>query len=284
APQRCSTSASIIICAIRTTISRSTSGDAVASVSSNHSLSAGRMSLAATSRSPSFAFDSCEGSRSGRPHVTSIFPHGHQGDERVQTRTPPPWTLTAEPAVAALSDLHGDLVATFTTSLVTSTSFDPFGAVTAQTGAATTLGYQGEYTDPDTGKVNMHARWYQPGTGTFTSRDTATLNPNPSVQANRYTYANGSPLTGIDPTGYSTVSTGVGSGGSTGYAGVGCSGGYLCLGAGGAAAQNGGCKYPPAGVADMTYGVGVGSGCVDSSSRICHETYQHQLWWTAYTN
>src|SRR5690606_611951 len=56
------------------------------------------------------------------------------------------------PAVAALSDLHGDLVATFTTSLVTSTSFDPFGAVTAQTGAATTLGYQGEYTDPDTSK------------------------------------------------------------------------------------------------------------------------------------
>ena len=179
------------------------------------------------------------------------------------------------PAVAALSDLHGDLVATFTTSLVTSTSFDPFGAVTAQTGAATTLGYQGEYTDPDTSKVNMHARWYQPGTGTFTSRDTATLNPNPSVQANRYTYANASPLTGIDPTGHSTVSTGVGSGGSTGYAGVGCSSGYLCLGA----AQNGGFKYPPAGVADMTYGVG-GSGCVDSSSRICHETYGQERWWS----
>src|SRR5690606_3156835 len=52
------------------------------------------MSIAATSRSPSYAFDSCEGSRSGRPHVTSIFPCGHQGDERDQTRTPPPWTLT----------------------------------------------------------------------------------------------------------------------------------------------------------------------------------------------
>ncbi|WP_180903720.1 hypothetical protein, partial [Nonomuraea indica] len=44
----------------------------------------------------------------------------------------------------------------------------------------------------------------QPGTGTFTSRDTATLTPNPSVQANRYTYANASPLTGIDPTGHYT--------------------------------------------------------------------------------
>ncbi|MEU8110447.1 RHS repeat-associated core domain-containing protein [Nonomuraea muscovyensis] len=109
------------------------------------------------------------------------------------------------PALATLTDLHGDLIATFTgTALATTTAYDPFGAVTAQTGAKTNLGYQGEYTDPDTGKVNMHARWYQPGTGTFTSRDTATLTPNPSVQANRYTYANASPLTGIDPTGHYT--------------------------------------------------------------------------------
>ncbi|MFG6200814.1 RHS repeat-associated core domain-containing protein [Nonomuraea sp. JJY05] len=108
-------------------------------------------------------------------------------------------------AVAALSDLHGDLVGTFTSSLQTSTAYDPFGTVIAQTGAKTGLGYQGEYTDPDTGKVNMHARWYQPGTSTFTSRDTAALNPRPSVQANRYTYANASPVTGTDPTGHYTV-------------------------------------------------------------------------------
>jgi RHS repeat-associated protein len=113
------------------------------------------------------------------------------------------------PATAALSDLHGDLVATFTTGIQTSTAYDPFGTPTAQTGAKASLGYQGEYTDPDTGKVNMHARWYQPGTGSFTSRDTATLNPSPSVQANRYTYANASPLTGIDPTGHATASTGL---------------------------------------------------------------------------
>ncbi|MER6007438.1 polymorphic toxin-type HINT domain-containing protein [Nonomuraea angiospora] len=107
--------------------------------------------------------------------------------------------------VAALSDLHDDLIATYTTTLQTSTAYDPFGTVTTQTGTKTNLGYQGEYTDPDTGKVNMHARWYQPGTGTFTSRDTATLNPSPSVQANRYTYANASPLTGTDPTGHYTA-------------------------------------------------------------------------------
>ncbi|MFI7454941.1 polymorphic toxin-type HINT domain-containing protein [Nonomuraea sp. NPDC049714] len=109
----------------------------------------------------------------------------------------------ANPALATLTDLHGDLVATYnSTALATTTAYDPFGAITDQTGAKTNLGYQGEYTDPDTGKVNMHARWYQPGTGTFTSRDTMTLSPNPSVQANRYTYANASPLTHTDPTGH----------------------------------------------------------------------------------
>ncbi len=48
----------------------------------------------------------------------------------------------------------------------------------------------------------MHARWYQPTTGTFASRDTATLGSDPSVQTNRYTYGNASPLTNTDPTGH----------------------------------------------------------------------------------
>ncbi|MER5646140.1 RHS repeat-associated core domain-containing protein [Streptosporangium sp. NPDC002524] len=106
-------------------------------------------------------------------------------------------------ALATMSDLHGDLVGTFSgTALVDSTAYDPFGQVTHRTGATRGLGYQGEYTDPDTGKVNMNARWYQPGTGAFTSRDTVTLNPEPSVQANRYTYANAAPLNHVDPTGH----------------------------------------------------------------------------------
>ncbi|MDA0638680.1 hypothetical protein OUY22_35170 [Nonomuraea sp. MCN248] len=105
----------------------------------------------------------------------------------------------ANPAVAAFNDLHGDLVGTFTgTALVSSTAYDPFGEISAETGQKASLGYQSEYTDPDTGKVNMHARWYQPGTGTFTSRDTATLDPSPSVQSNRYTYANASPVNNAD--------------------------------------------------------------------------------------
>lgn len=111
----------------------------------------------------------------------------------------------ASAAVGAFTDLHDDLMATFASTLQTSTAYDPFGTVIAQTGAKNQLGYQSEYTDPDSGKVNMHARWYQPGTGTFTSRDTVTLNPAPSVQANRYTYANATPLTATDPTGHMIV-------------------------------------------------------------------------------
>jgi len=124
------------------------------------------------------------------------------------------------PALATMNDLRGDVVATFSgTALADSTAYDPFGTVTHRSGTQRSLGYQGEYTDPDTGKVNMHARWYQPGTGAFTSRDTATLNSDPSVQTNRYTYANASPLTNTDPTGHSSheVIQGVGShGGASG--------------------------------------------------------------------
>ncbi|MFF5110016.1 polymorphic toxin-type HINT domain-containing protein [Streptosporangium sp. NPDC000509] len=126
----------------------------------------------------------------------------------------------ASPALAVMNDLHGDVVGTFSaTALVDSVAYDPFGEVTHRTGTARTLGYQGEYTDPDTGKVNMHARWYQPGTGTFTSRDTATLNPDPSVQANRYTYANAGPLTNTDPSGHSSIPI-LGGGSHTGTSGI----------------------------------------------------------------
>ncbi len=112
-------------------------------------------------------------------------------------------------AQLAYSDLHGDLVGTFKadgSTLLDSASYDPFGEVTARAGDAHLLGYQGAYTDLDTGKVNMAARWYQPTTGSFVSRDTLTQSPDPSVQLNRYTYANDNPLTNIDPSGHDSLS------------------------------------------------------------------------------
>ncbi|WP_406192102.1 DUF6531 domain-containing protein [Kitasatospora sp. NBC_01560] len=103
------------------------------------------------------------------------------------------------------TDQHTDATATLNadgTSVTGTTTYDPFGKPTATTGTRSSLGYQSGWTDPDTGDVNMAARWYRPGTGGFTSRDSWQLNPSPSVQANRYTYGNGDPLGGTDPNGH----------------------------------------------------------------------------------
>jgi RHS repeat-associated protein len=68
-------------------------------------------------------------------------------------------------------------------------------------GTVPTLGYQDQYTDPTTGTVNMGARWYDPATGGFASRDTTGLDPRDQNNNNRYTYAASNPLTNTDPTG-----------------------------------------------------------------------------------
>ncbi|WP_345033016.1 polymorphic toxin-type HINT domain-containing protein [Kutzneria kofuensis] len=100
----------------------------------------------------------------------------------------------------AVSDVHGDVVAGFApgdgnTGLSHSTAYDPFGQVTASSGAKSSAGFQGAYTDPDTGKVDMNARWYDPATGSFASRD--------SVDGNRYAYGASAPLNYTDPDGHS---------------------------------------------------------------------------------
>lgn len=106
----------------------------------------------------------------------------------------------------AWTDQHTDLVATFTaggTTLAGSTTFDPLGTPLAAAGTKSKLGYQSGWTDATTGKTNMAARWYDPGTGQFTSRDTWSLSPNPvSGDANRYGYATGDPIGGTDPSGH----------------------------------------------------------------------------------
>src|SRR6185436_15904527 len=114
--------------------------------------------------------------------------------------------LEASTSALALSDLHGDvyglLAAGSGGSLAGTASYSPFGEATYGTGTRSGLGYQGEWTDPTSGRVNMHARWYTPGTGNFTSRDSWTLSPEPSAAANRYGYVRGNPLSGVDPSGH----------------------------------------------------------------------------------
>ncbi len=104
-----------------------------------------------------------------------------------------------------LSHRHGDVVGALAPAsggVVDSTAYDPYGKRIASTGATRAVGFQGDWTDPDNGNVNMGARWYQPGSGTFASRDSIGLPFSPSISANRYSYVLGSPLNYFDPDGH----------------------------------------------------------------------------------
>jgi len=106
----------------------------------------------------------------------------------------------------AWTDLHSDVVGQFRTNSTTlpgSVTYDPLGKVTATSGLLGSLGYQSEWTESSTGRVNMHARWFNTDTGQFDTRDTASNNPAPdSINANRYQYGDANPLTVTDPTGH----------------------------------------------------------------------------------
>ncbi|XVQ16167.1 polymorphic toxin-type HINT domain-containing protein [Spirillospora sp. CA-255316] len=107
-------------------------------------------------------------------------------------------------ATLALTDRHDDVIATLApngTQLTGSTAYGPFGEILSEAGDDYDLGYQSEFTDPDSGRVNMHARWYQPDIGSFISRDTFDRDPDSSIAANRYGYGDAAPLDNTDPTG-----------------------------------------------------------------------------------
>ena len=89
----------------------------------------------------------------------------------------------------ALADLTGTVVATYT--------FDAYGRPAGSTGSvANPLGYAGQYTDAESGLIYLRARYYDPGTGQFLSRD-----PLVALTGSAYGYVRDNPLNGIDPLG-----------------------------------------------------------------------------------
>jgi RHS repeat-associated protein len=76
-------------------------------------------------------------------------------------------------------------------------TYDPWGKIASHTGTATSsLGYDGQYTDAESGYVYLRARSYDPATGQFLSLD-------PAVALTRvpYGYAADDPLNRTDPLG-----------------------------------------------------------------------------------
>lgn len=112
----------------------------------------------------------------------------------------------------AIRDRHGDMVGTVdhtTGQLNSTTSYDSFGEPIEVIGDAPSLGYQSDYTDPDTGDVWMGARWYTPSSASFRSRDTVFGELRTTISLNRYTYGNGNPMSYFDPDGRSAAALAV---------------------------------------------------------------------------
>lgn len=94
------------------------------------------------------------------------------------------------------------LSSAFNGAINTSYFYDSFGNTTATTGSATANSHEftGEQLDP-TGLYYNRARYYNPTTGRFISRDTfigQTVDP---LSLNRYIYTQDNPADGVDPSG-----------------------------------------------------------------------------------
>jgi RHS repeat-associated protein len=80
-------------------------------------------------------------------------------------------------------------------------NYDPFGKTAQTIGTVQTdFGYTGEFTDPS-GLIHLRARYYDPVTGRFTSRDTWEGDPNNPTTLNRFAYGLNNPIMNIDPSG-----------------------------------------------------------------------------------
>ena len=62
--------------------------------------------------------------------------------------------------------------------------------------------YCGEYYDAETGTIYLRARYYNPSTGRFISRDSVTGDINDPLSLNLYTYCHNNPLLNFDPSGH----------------------------------------------------------------------------------
>jgi RHS repeat-associated protein len=90
-------------------------------------------------------------------------------------------------------------VLTDATGTVTSRrDYDAYGNPASAPTEDAPFGYAGQYTDDATGLIYMRARWYDPGTGQFTTKDPI---GQASGETNLYRYAAGDPANNIDPTG-----------------------------------------------------------------------------------
>jgi RHS repeat-associated protein len=105
-----------------------------------------------------------------------------------------------------VGDQHGDVVGMVmpaTGAMSSTVGFDPWGVVAGRSGVGLSVaGFQGDWTDPVSGVVDMEARGYSPLLGTFTSRDSVSGSVSSPLSMNRFGYGEGDPVNHSDPSGH----------------------------------------------------------------------------------
>ena len=91
----------------------------------------------------------------------------------------------------AIVDASGDVENGYT--------YDVYGEPTVTGSLGNEFDFAGQQTDPSTGLQYLRARYYDPVSGTFLSREPLAVSP--AWSGNSTAYASGSPCTASDPTG-----------------------------------------------------------------------------------
>ncbi|EEF63316.1 RHS repeat-associated core domain-containing protein [Pedosphaera parvula] len=114
---------------------------------------------------------------SQRDTVTRFFGYDGNGNTRYLTDTS-----------AAISDTY---------------VYDAYGVLVANSGTSTNFyRYSGEQFDPNLGLYYLRARYMNPDTGRFWTRDSFEGNPEDPKSLHRYTYGEGDPIDNRDPSGH----------------------------------------------------------------------------------
>lgn len=108
-----------------------------------------------------------------------------------------------------VTNAHGDVIATasLTSGIKSATAYDPLGRETSSHGETGRIGFDGGWSEPSNGLVNLRARWLSPAQASFLSADVTPIDPVSGVTVNNYLYADGNPLDISDPTGKFSISS-----------------------------------------------------------------------------
>ena len=165
-----------------------------------------RISKTTSTKSETYTWDSVTGSvplmlgdsttQSGSTSTTDyIYGPGDLPLESINGSTIVFYHHDQQGSTRVLTNVSGAFLGTAT--------YTPYGAVSATTGTTTPLGYDGQYTDPETGFIYLRARYYDPTTAEF-----LTVDPQTAASGEPYAYADDNPLSESDPSGERVLGTG----------------------------------------------------------------------------